>query len=53
MSVLVVARGWQLIDRMVSLIKANGVSAEGVVVDDEAVSKLETGHVSTLIIAAV
>ena len=50
MTVLIVARSKPLIDRMVSLINANGVAAGGTTYDDHAVSKLEAGDVSALII---
>jgi hypothetical protein len=50
MTILIVARGKPLIDRMVSLINADGIRAEGTTDDDEALSSLETGEFSTSII---
>jgi hypothetical protein len=50
MSVLVVARGKDLIGRIVPLINAGGVTARGTTEEDDAVSWIETGDISTLII---
>jgi|SRR5215469_5433678 len=50
MTVLVVARGERIIDRMISLMDADGITAEGTLDDDDAVSKIEGGGISTLII---
>jgi len=50
MTVLVVARGERIIDRMISLMDADGIAAEGTLNDDDAVSKIEGGEISTLVI---
>jgi hypothetical protein len=50
MTVLVVARGTALIDRILPLINAGGVRAFATTEDDEALENLETGEISTLVI---
>ena len=52
MRVLIVAREQAVIDRMVSLVRAEGMDAAGTTSDQEAVSQLESGAIGGLVIGA-
>jgi hypothetical protein len=52
MSILIVAEDQALIERIVPLIRAEGLAVEATTRDDQAVGALEAGSVSVLVIAA-
>lgn len=52
MKALMIGREQAIVDRMVSLVQAEGLDAAGTTSDEEAVSQLESGGVGGLVIGA-
>lgn len=50
MKALIIAREHALIDRIVSLLRAEGVDAAGTTSDEEAVNQLESGAIGCVVI---